>query len=253
VNLTHRSHSRTSFCPALLAFALAWLFLSPIPTLGLPPTKKPAPAVVRWDEGSPGCTFSRTPDGRYHYGLWSDDLGVTVAVDSQELEKVHRRHELFFGVSLTVKNRGAAGVDVSAENISLEFVKHFKVIQPSIDPKDFSQKVQNDADEFDRQTAREVQKHPEEKDAKQARVRAFQKDTAELLEFLANNTLKPSRLDSANRETTGWVLFSIDSRWIGAWKKQEEFILRVPIGGKIFEFPFKLPPKAGELLLRQRE
>jgi hypothetical protein len=185
--------------------------------------------------------------------LWSDDLGVTLAVDSQELEKVHRRHELFFGVSLTVKNRGVAGVDVSAENISLEFVRHFKVIQPSLDPKDFSQKVQNDADEFDRQTAREVQKHPEEKDAKQARVRAFQKDTAELLEFLSTNTLKPSRLDSANREVTGWVLFSVDSRWIGAWKKQEEFILRVPIGGKIFEFPFKLPPKAGELLLRQRE
>jgi hypothetical protein len=237
----------------VLAFALAWLFLRPIPTLGFPPTKKPAPAVVRWEEGLPGCTFSRTPDGRYHYGLWSDDLGVTLAVDSQELEKVHRRHELFFGVSLTVKNRGSAPVDVSAENISLEFVKHFKVIQPSLDPKDFSQKVQNDADEFDRQTAREVQKHPEEKDAKQTRVRAFQKDTAELLEFLSTNTLKPNRLDSANREVTGWVLFSVDSRWIGAWKKQEEFILRAPIGGKIFEFPFKLPPKAGELLLRQRE
>jgi len=253
VNLTHRFRRRANLGAASLTFLLASAFLLPSPAPGSPNAKKPVPAVVRWDEGSPGCTFSRTPDGRYHYGLWSDDLGVTVAVDSQELEKVHRRHELFFGVSLTVKNRGAAGVDVSAENISLEFVRHFKVIQPLIDPKDFSQKVQNDADEFDRQTAREVQKHPGEKDAKQARVRAFQKDTAELLEFLSTNTLKPSRLDSANREVTGWVLFSVDSRWIGAWKKQEDFILRVPIGGKILEFPFKLPPKAGELLLRQRE
>lgn len=252
MNLTHRFRPRANLGAALLASALACTFVS-IPARGLPKAKKSSPAVVRWDEGAPGCTFSRTPDGRYHYGLWSDDLGVTVAVDSQELEKVHRRHELFFGVSVTVQDRGTAAIDVSAENISLEFVKHFKVIQPSLDPKDFSQKVQNDADEFDRQTAREVQKHPEEKEAKQARVRVFQKDTAELLEFLGNNTLKPARLDSANREATGWVLFSVDSRWIGAWKKQEEFILRVPIGGKIFEFPFKLPPKEGELLLRKRE
>jgi hypothetical protein len=253
VNLTHRFRLGANFSAGLPALMLAWMIVRPVPARGLPNVKKPALAVVRWDEGAPGCTFSRTPDGRYHYGLWSDDLGVTVAVDSQELEKVHRRRELFFGVSLTVKDRGAAAVDVSAENISLEFVKHFKVIQPSLDPKDFSQKVQNDADEFDRQTAREVEKHPEEKDAKQARVRVFQRDTAELLEFLGNNTLKPTRLDSPNREATGWVLFSVDSRWIGSWKKQEEFILRVPIGGKIFEFPFKLPPREGELLLRQRE
>lgn len=237
---------------AALLVVLTFIFLPSNPTLGLLSAKQPAPTIVRWDEGAPGCSFSHTPDGRYHYGLWSNDLGITVAVDSQELEKVHRRHELFFGISLTVKARGSEAADVSAENITLELVKHFKVIQPSLDPKDFSQKVQNDADEFDRQTAREVQKHPEEKDAKDARVRVFQKDTAELLEFLGNNTLKPTHLDSANREVTGWVLFSIDSRWIGSWKKQEEFILRVPIGAKIFEFPFKLPPKEGELLLRQR-
>ena len=84
-------------------------------------------------------------------------------------------------------------------------------------------------------------------------MQTFQKDSAELLEFLSRNTLKPSRLDSANREAAGWVLFSTDSKWISHWKKQEDFVLRVPVAGKIFEFPFKLPPKQGELLLRQRE
>jgi hypothetical protein len=215
--------------------------------------KKPAMPIVRWDETTPGCTFSRSTDGRYHYGLWSDDAAVTLAVDSQELEKVRRRHELFFSVTLTVKYRGAAAIDVSPGSVSLEFVKHFKVVQTSLDPDGFSQKVQNDADEFDHQTAREVQKHPEQKDAKQAHVRAFQKDTAELLEFLSKSTLKPAHLDSGNREVSGWILFSTDSKWIGAWKKQEEFILRVPLGGKVFEFPFRLPPAKGELLLRQRE
>lgn len=178
---------------------------------------------------------------------------MDLAVDSQELEKVRRRHELFFSILLSVHYRGAATLDVRPGDISLEFVKHFKLVQTSLDPEDFSQKVQNDADEFDHQIARDVQKHPEQKEAKQAYMQTFQKDSAELLEFLSRNTLKPSRLDSANREAAGWVLFSTDSKWISHWKKQEDFVLRVPVAGKIFEFPFKLPPKQGELLLRQRE
>ena len=215
--------------------------------------KTPAAPVVRWSEGALGCTFSRSADGRYQYGLWSDDIGVILAVDSQELEKVRRRHELFFSVALTVRYRGTASLDVNPGNITLEFVKHFKVVQTSLNADDFSQKVQNDADEFDHQIAREVEKHPEEKEAKQATMRNFQKDTAELLEFLSKNTLKAAHLDSGNREAVGWVLFSTESKWISGWKKQEEFVLRVPLDGKVFEFPFKLPPKQGELLLRQRE
>ena len=87
-----------------------------------------------------------------------------MTVDSQELEKVHRRHEPFFAVLLDVRYRGPGALDLDVDNISLEFVKHFQVVQTSLDPDDFSQKVQNDADELDHQTAREVEKHPEQKE-----------------------------------------------------------------------------------------
>jgi hypothetical protein len=213
----------------------------------------PKPPVLRWDESRPGCTFSRTADGKYHYGLWSDDIGITVAVDSQELEKVRRRHEPFFGVLVNLRYRGQETLEVSAENISLEFVKHFQVVQTSLDPDDFSAQVQNDADELDHQTAREIEKHPEQKESKQLYMRAFQKDAAELLEFVSKNSLRPARLSPPNPEVSGWVLFSTRSKWIGGWKKQEEFILRLPLAGKIFEFPFRLPPKEGEFILRHRE
>ena len=213
----------------------------------------PKPPVVRWDEARPGCTFSRTEDGKYRYGLWFDDVGITVTVDSQELEKVRRRHEPFFGVLLSVRYRGQGALDVSAENSSLEFVKHFQVVQPSLDPDDFSARVQNDADELDHQTAREIEKHPEQKESKELYMRAFQKDAAELLEFVSKNSLRAARLNPSNPEVTGWVLFSTHSKWIGGWKKQEEFILRMPLAGKIFEFPFRLPPREGELILRRRE
>lgn len=132
-------------------------------------------------------------------------------------------------------------------------MKHFKVVQTSLDPDDFAQKVQNDADELDHQTAREVEKHPEQKEEKEGYVRAFLKDSAELQEFVGKNSLRATRLGPGNPETSGWVLFSTDSKWINGWKKQEEFILRVPIGGKVFEFPFKLPHKPGEVMLRRRE
>ncbi len=213
---------------------------------------KPKIPAVRWDEQHPGCTFSRGDDGKYRYGLWSGDVGITVAVDSQELEKVHHRHEPFFAVLLDVRYRGQGMLEFSVENISLEFVKHFQVVQTALDPDAFSEKVQNDADELDHQTAREVEKHPETKEAKEAYVRAFLKDSAELLEFVGKNSLRPTRLGPGNPETSGWVLFSTDSKWISGWKKQEEFILRVPVDGKMFEFPFQLPPPPGEVMLRKR-
>lgn len=214
-------------------------------------TKGETPAV-RWAEGNPGCTFEHSNDGKDHYGMWSDDVGIVMAVDSQELQKVHRRHELFFAVMLEVKYRGQAALDFTADNISLEFVKHFRVKQPVLNPDDFADKVQNDADTLNDQAAHEVEKHPEQKEQKEAYVRAYLRDSAELEEFVGKNSLRPTRLSPGSAPASGWVLFNIKSKWIGKWKKREEFILRVPVAGKMFEFPFQLPPKPGEGMLRKR-
>jgi hypothetical protein len=240
------THSAVRGCAVMLAL------LSSAGVSGAQPGKDKSPAV-RWDETHPGCTFSRSEDGKYRYGLWAGDVGITLAVDSQELEKVHRRHEPFFGAWLSVRYRGQNGLDVSPDKIALEFATHFKVIQTALDPDGFSMQVQQDADQLDYQTAREIEKHPEQKASKEAYVRAFQKDSAELLEFLGKNSLRAAHLDPGNPEVSGWVLFSTRNKWIGGWKKQEEFILRVPLEERIFEFPFKLPPKEGELMLRKRE
>src|ERR1700721_3583453 len=125
---------------------------------------KPKPTTVRWDEQRPGCTFSRGDDGKHRYGLRSGDLGITLALDAQELEKVRRRHEPFFGVLLAIRYRGQTSVDLTTEGISLQFLKHFKVIQPALDPDGFAEKIQKDADAQDHQTTRKGEKHPEQKD-----------------------------------------------------------------------------------------
>ena len=162
--------------------------------------------AVRWVEGDPGCTFSRGDDGKYRYGLWSDGVGIVMAVDSRELQKVHRRHQLFFALLLTVRYRGPSSLDVSTDNISLEFMKHFQVIETALDPDDFSDKVQGDADVLNDETAREVEKHPGRKEQKQALLRAFLKDSTELQEFIGKNSLRPTRLSPGKNETSGWVL-----------------------------------------------
>src|SRR6202030_4230862 len=165
----------------LLALAIAVLLLTNSEFAASRNDKSKIP-LVRWDEQRPGCTFSRS------------DVRITVAVDFQELEKVRHRPEPFFAVLLNVSYKGPAAIDFDVNNISLEFVRHFRLVRTSLDPDDFSQKVQNDADELDHQTAREVGKHPEQKETKEAYVRAFRKDSAELQEFVGNNSLPVGRL-----------------------------------------------------------
>ena len=191
-------------------------------------------------------------DGKLRYGMSLADVAMVVAVDAQELEKVHRRHEPFFAVLLEVRSRGQQAIEVKPDKITLEFVEHFQVEQPALDADNFSEKIQNDADALNDQVAREVKKNPEKKAEKEAFVRAYLKDSAELQEFVGKNSLRRTQLDGANPETSGWVLFSTKSKWIGGWKKQEEMILRVPVNGKIYEFPFTLPPKGGRVMLRKR-
>jgi hypothetical protein len=234
--------------------ALALALCSPGATRALPHGQPNRLPTVRWDEALPGCTFSRSEDGKYRYGLSTSDAAITLAVDSQELEKVHRRHEPFFSVWLSVRYRGKDGsLDVDPEYIALKFVSHFQVVQTALNPDRFAAQVQNDADELDHQTAREIEKHPDQKASKEAYVRAFQKDVAELLEFIGRNSLRSAHLDATNPEVSGWLIFSAKSKWIGKWKNPEEFVLRVPLGEKAFEFPFRLPPQRGELILRKRE
>ena len=211
------------------------------------------PPAVRWSEEQLGCTFSRGDDGKYRYGLWSGDLGITLAVDARELQIIPHRNWPFFGVLLTIRYRGAGSLDASPDGITLQFINHFKVVQPSLDPDDYSQKIQRDADALDDETRRAVAKQPEKKQALEARLQDYQKSANQMIEFLSRNSLRPAHLDRANPEVSGWVYFNTRTKWLGSWKTREDLVLRFPLDGKVFEFPFRLPPKKGELLLQKRQ
>jgi hypothetical protein len=215
------------------------------------PDKTPVTPALRWEEGQPGCTFSRDDDGKYRYGFWTADFGIVLAVDSQELEKARRRGQAMFAVLLTMHYRGKDSVDVAPGKITLEFVKHYDV-HPALHPDSLATKQQSDADALAQETEREIRKHPEKKEEKETLLAARQKDAAEMIEFLRTRSLRAITLDTGHPETSGWVLFSSKSKWIDGLQKQEEFVLRVPFGNRIVEFPFSLPPSEGDLILRRR-
>jgi hypothetical protein len=214
--------------------------------------KNNPPPVLRWAEDQPGCTFSRDNDGKYRYALWTDDYGVILAVDSQELEKIRRRVEPFFSVQLTVRYRGKATLSVAPGKASLEFVRHFKVTQSALRPGQLAQKTRADADEIEDQIKHEIQKHPERKDEQERLLQDHQTEVTAFLGFLNRSLLPPTDLDADHAEVRGWVLFSTQNKWLGDWKKPEEFVLRLPLADRVLEFPFSLPAKEGDLILRKR-
>ena len=238
----------------LIASGSLWVLLLAVTAWAIPPAsdQTSVASTVRWEEGRPGCTFSRDDDGKYRYGFWTDDFGIILAVDSQELEKVRRRAQPILALQLTLRYRGKDSLEVEPGKITLEFVKHYRDVHSALDPDNLADKEQKDADARVEETDHAISKHPEKKTEKEAMLAARQKDAADMIEFLNTRTLRAGTLDSDHPAETGWVLFSVESKWIGELQKQEEFLLRVPIGDRVVEFPFSLPPSEGDLILRRR-
>ena len=219
----------------------------------LPPLPKaPAVPTLRWAEGQPGCTFSADDDGRYRYGLWTNDFGIVLAVDSLELQKVGRRTEPIFTLLLTLRYRGKDSLSLEPRAVTLEFVKHAHDLHPALDPGEVANKFRTDSDQLVKTTEREIQKHPDKKADLESQLKEHQENIAQMLTFLDSRSLRTVKLDAVHPEASGWVYFSASSKWIGDWKKQEEFVLRIPLADQVVEFPFALPPSEGDLLLRRR-
>lgn len=237
-----------------LLFAL--VLIAALLTLAAAPAlfakKKEGQPTTRWEEGNPGCTFSRDDDGRYRYAIWSDDLGVTIAVDSQELQHLRERLMPVLGVIVTAKYRGSGSVILRTDQMSLEFLSHSHILHSSLDPNGTAARLQADSETLQDNAARTIEKHPEKKDEEEAKLQHYLKSQAEFQEFLQTKSLNTEKLGPDKREVSGWVFFNARDKWIGSWRPQEQFLLRVPFQDRVFEFPFTLPPKEGDFILRKR-
>lgn len=124
-----------------------------------------------------------------------------------------------------------------------------------MDPTEFATKLQNDMDSEVFKTQREIKKDPSTTEQKTARLREYEKETAQFLEFLSTQTLEPNTvfLSPGNPEVHGWVLFATSNKWIGPLKDREDFVISVWMKDKVWRFPVSLPPSEGDLILRKPE
>ena len=235
--------------PNLLGKAFLMLLLSPCSLAGSQPTVP----TLRWTAEMPNCSFRAGDDGRSYYGLASGDFEVTLVVDRQELEKIPHRARPMLGVFLTFHYKGGSQFEVQQNRFTLEFTKHFQVVQTSLDPDDLLKTLQENIDDLTDEVERhQVKKHPEQKERKETELQSRLKDYTEMMDFISTRALRPLTLDGSNSSASGWVFFSIKNKWIGPWRRPEQFVLRLPVENLIVEIPFALPPEPGKVILRRR-
>jgi hypothetical protein len=206
--------------------------------------------LLRWIEGQPGCAFQASDDGTYRYALATEDFSITLAMDAQELEKSRRRIEPVLGLFLSVRFLKHDPPRLATDEITLQFVKHFQEKQAPLDPGRLIARLQAHAEKEEQTAAREIRKHPEKIDEIQAALKAQQQNTSQMIEWVHTKTLQS--ISPENKEVSGWLLFAARTRWIGQLNRQEEFLLRVPLGDVVVEFPFTLPPSQDDIRLRTR-
>jgi hypothetical protein len=238
-----RCPRRSLLKPALLVCALL------LPTI-LHARKKNTIPISRWTAGAPGCSFELGDDGRYRWTMSDKDLEMSLLVDSQELTKSRRRFYHVFGVYTTLTYKGQGHLDYLAD-LRLDFVRHHGLIEGYWDPNELQVRLQNDLDTLVFETERQIKKNPAIKEEKTAYLQRYEKEGAEFLEFLTTQYLAPGTLNPGNPETHGWVFFPTTNKWIGPWKPHEDFILEVRMKDRTWQFPFSLPPRGDDIILRK--
>jgi hypothetical protein len=211
---------------------------------------KPA---LRWTEGRPNCSVRVADDGHIYYGISSADYEITMVLDRQELEKVPHRTIPMLGLFLSFHYKGSGLFRVAQDKFTLEFVRHHHVMQHSLNPAAMLTTLDTDRDDLTHEVEHhDIPKHPEDRDKKEAQLNAHLRDYAEMKAFISKHALRGATLEPSNSSVSGWVFFSTESEWIGHWQKPEQFILRLPAGDWMLEFPFQLPPSLGGVELRRR-
>jgi hypothetical protein len=209
-------------------------------TVSLSAADQKTDRVIRWSEDKPECALAAS-DGMHRYSTSYETLKVTLAVDDNELKKTDRTAEHLFSVLVTVNNHGTQAIRIYPGEIKLELVQHHHITARAEEPDDLAHRIQLDSDETIHQSEKMLKKHPEKKESLEYRLKANVELVARWEEFLSTQALRDTTVDSGRPEVTGWIFFSTKSKWFGGWKQEENFVLRIPVGKHIFEFPFKLP------------
>ncbi len=233
----------------LVVWMAVGLAAAMLPTEGLARNKVEIP-TLRWVPDSLGCMVDKAGTDRfYRYTIASDDVKISLAVDPQELTQSQRRAGHVVGLLLTIHNNNTkTPLAVKPNDATLEFIDHFHWRFPAWEPGDLAYRVQNSTDNLMHQTDKDLEKRPEKVKGSEVRLREHQRLVSEMVEFLSTQGLHETALDAVNPDVSGWIFFPSRGKWVGSWKKREEFVFRIPVGSWMVEFPFVLPPNDRPIL-----
>src|SRR5450432_118838 len=233
---TNLVKARSVIC-ALVALTLGSTSIAKKKTPGVP--------TLRWEQGAAGCSLEQgRADELDRYTLAQGAVTVTLAVDPRELTQSQRRAGHVVSVFLAVQNKSTSPLAVQQSKAGLEFVNHSQWRFGSWDPDNLANHIQNQTDDLMHQTDKDLEKRPGKVEQNEDRLREHQKLVSEMLDFLSTQGLKDAVLDPTTPQVSGWVFFPSRGKWVGDWKKREEFVFRIPIGEWMVEFPFQLPPSS---------
>ena len=213
--MTGSAYTVPVLSPRILAFAFVFVAVGSA-------TRQPAPSTLRWVEGGPNCTLHSSNDGHTYYGLSTGDFEINLGIDHQELEKIPHRAIPMIGVFLSIHYKGAGRLEIMPHKYALEFVKHRHVVQNWISPQAMLKRIKTDADDLtDGVKHHQIRKHPEQREQLEAELNLRLKDFAEMKDFVSVHALHPASLNANSRFVSGWVFFSTENKWIGAWHRPE--------------------------------
>jgi hypothetical protein len=187
------------------------------------------PGPIRWSEGAPNAT-SVVKNGIKIEGLKTDDVHIFVSLADLKETEYNR-------VWVQVSNHSKSPIDFNPQSSVL--VEREKSIHPEV-----PEKAANAIQKFGETKSQElssahcvfmdaVQCSPTDTQMQMSKqVAAFSAGQAH---WVRENALKPGTL-APGEEEQGAIVFRKDA-------KSADYILRIPVGGEVFEFPFSAQNK----------
>jgi hypothetical protein len=189
-----------------------------------------APGVLRWAEGAPNTT-SDVKEGLKIEGVKTDDIHVYVSLADIKQTEYNR-------VWVQVANHGKAPVDFNPDSaVLLKGDKGIKAEVPDKAGKSIQKFGEAKAQELSSAHCNMMNAAGCQPTNTQVQMsKQVLAESGQQAEWVRNNGLKQKTL-APGEEAQGAIVFRKD-------KKSADYILRMPVGSQVFEFPLSAQNKA---------
>jgi len=189
-----------------------------------------APSVLRWAEGAPNATFDVKNDAKIE-GLKTDDVHIFVSLADVKNTEYNR-------VWVQISNHGKAPIEFNPQSAVL--LKGDKSVRAEV-----ADKAANSIQKFGEAKSQELSSAHctmmtatgcQPTNAQMQLSKQVLAESGQQAQWVRDKGLKQKTLAPGD-EAQGAIVFKKD-------KKSTDYILRVPVGGEVFEFPLSAQNKA---------